>query len=196
MPATVRDRGMAAVVRGYYESRDGGLFTACGETSRRRVVSVADDTAAALRVLTDTSVQPRFLVAQGSPIGRDEVELGTFELVSGDAWNCESRFDEFIYAARGVDAFWALEVTPASVSFVAAPDIKPALFAYRPFAHEGAEFKYSAEDANLSIAITLHPESCVDRMTDTVFAYRAAIESGGLTYSGCAWRGQAERHKQ
>lgn len=181
-----------SILRGYYEARDGGLFTACGETSRRRVPESPETLRAALAQLAGDSDQARFVVAQGRLVDRDVAELGDFELISSDAWNCESRFDEFTYAARGLDGFWSLEVTPASVSFVATPGSKPLLFAYQTFARVGEELQFAAEGAGNSIQVSLRKEACLDRMTDTVFAHRAVILADGVSYEGCAWRGRAE----
>lgn len=181
-----------SILRGYYEARDGGLFTACGETSRRRVSELPEASRAALAQLAGDADQARFVVAQGRLVGRDAAELGDFELISSDAWNCESRFDEFIYAARGLDGFWSLEVTPASVSFVATPGSKPLLFAYQAFARVGEELKFAADGAGNSIQVSLRKDACFDRMTDTIFAHRAVILADGASYDGCAWRGRAE----
>lgn len=181
-----------SILRGYYEAREGGLFTACGETSRRRVSMFPESSRAALAQLVGDSDQPRFVVAQGRLVDRDVVELGDFELISSDAWNCESRFDDFIYGARGLDGFWSLEATPAAVNFVASPGSSPLLFAYQAFAAASDDRKFAAQDASNSIEVILRKETCFDRMTDTIFAHRAAIVANGKAYEGCAWRGRID----
>lgn len=182
----------AADLRGYFEARDGGLFTQCGETTRRRVIAIDNGTRAALA----DSVAPRFLAARGALLGRDEVQIGALELSGGDAWNCESRFDQFVYAARGIDVPWSLEVTTAAVSFSESPGAPPMVFPYRTFSVSGSAwtFAFDAEgtDAAESMHIELAGRVCVDGMTDSVYALTATIETMGRTFAGCAWRGERE----
>ena len=180
-----------AFLRGYYESREGGLFTACGETSRRRVASVDPATAAALVHANATSDRPRFLMAEGNLRGRDEVEIGHFNIISGDAWTCESRLDEIVLGARGIDVLWNIEVTPATVTFVSAPAATPEVRAYAGFdtAADGLVLKIGGADTEFSAH--LRAEACLEALTDTTFGWSILVSAKDHTYKGCAWRGLA-----
>lgn len=179
----------AADVRGYFEARDGGLFTQCGETSRRRVASIAEQTQTVLK----DAPGARFVAARGVLRGSDEVEIGEIEVTGGDAWNCESRFDQFFYAARGTDAPWTLEVTGAAVTFTDAPGSPPLLLPYRAFEKSGDQWRFEVDNGTGdAFRIALVGQACVDRMTDSVHALTATIVAGDRTYRGCAWRGELE----
>jgi uncharacterized membrane protein len=190
---TISQSTATPVLRGYYEAVDGGLFTACGETSRRRVLSFSEQMREALRMLSGMPDQARFMVTQGRLIGRDEVELGAFELISGDAWTCESRLQDFLYGARGEDGSWSLEVTRAAITFIAAPGTPPAVFAYRPLEEKDGALNFVDGQSDTAFSIDLQPTICLDRMTDSVFALKATVSSSDQSYQGCAWRGIGER---
>ncbi len=181
----------AAFVRGYYESRDGGLFTACGETSRRRVTSVDPATAAALAPANVAQDQPRFLMAEGNLRGRDTVEIGRFNMISGDAWNCESRLSEIVLGARGIDALWSLEVTPAAATFVSSPTAAPEIHAFVGLgtASDGLVLQVHGADAEFSAR--LRAEACTEALTDTSFGWSIEVTTKEGSYEGCAWRGLA-----
>ena len=178
-------------LRGYYESGDGGLFTACGETSRRRVTSVDPATAAALAQANATLDRPRFLMAEGNLRGRDEVEIGRFNIISGDAWTCESRLKDIVLGARGIDVLWNIEVTPAAVTFVPAPAATPEVRAYAGFdtASDGLILKIGEADTEFSAH--LRAEACVEALTDTTFGWSILVSAKNHASKGCAWRGLA-----
>lgn len=180
-----------AFVRGYHESRDGGLFTACGETSRRRVTSVDPATAAALVQANATHDQPRFLMAEGNLRGRDAVEIGRFNMISGDDWNCESRLGEIVLGARGIDPMWSLEVTPAAATFVAGPAASAEVHAFVGLgtASDGLVLKVDA--ANAEFNARLRAEACTEALTDTSFGWSIEVTAKNDSYKGCAWRGLA-----
>ncbi len=180
-----------AFLRGYYESRDGGQFTACGETSRRRVISVDPATAAALVQANAAQDRPRFLMAEGNLHGGDAVEIGRFNIISGDAWNCESRLGEIMLGARGIDALWSLEVTPAAATFVAGPNATPEVHAFAGLgiASDGLILNVDAADADFSAH--LRAEACIEALTDTSFGWSIVVTAKDRSYEGCAWRGLA-----
>ncbi len=180
-----------AFLRGYYESRDGGLFTACGETSRRRVTSVDPATAAALVQANAVQDRPRFLMAEGNLRGRDEVEIGRFNIISGDAWTCESRLDDIVLGGRGIDALWNLEVTPAAATFVGSPSATPEVHAFAGLdtASDVLVLKIGGPEADFSVR--LRGELCIEALTDTRFGWSIVVTAKDRSYEGCAWRGLA-----
>lgn len=179
----------ASFLRGYYESRDGGLFTACGETSRRTLASIDPATADALAQENAKQDRPRFLIAEGNLRGRDAVEIGHFNLLSGDAWNCESRLGEIILGARGTDVLWSLEVTPAAATFVAGPTAAPEVHAYAGLAEDGLSLRLGDKDA--AFGVHLRAETCSEAMTGTLFAWSIVVNANKQSFKGCAWRGLA-----
>ncbi len=182
-------RPSVAFIRGYYEASDGGLFTACSETSRRRVTSIDVATAAAMAKANQALDRPRYLMAEGNLSGKDEVEIGPFNLISGDAWNCESRLDDVVLAARGADVLWSLEVTPAAVTFAPAPGAAPEIHAFEALQPGSDGLGLKTTDSKLSAS--LHSGACIETMTDTTFGWSIKLMANGQTFVGCAWRGLA-----
>lgn len=180
-----------AFLRGYYEARDGGLFTACGETSRRRVTSVDPVTAAALVQANALQDRPRFLMAEGDLRARDAVEIGRFNIISGDAWDCDSRLDEIVMAARGSAILWNLEVTRAAASFTLAPAATPEVFAFKSLQGASGEQILTSGSGEASLIANLHADACVEPFTDTTFGWSISVHAIGKEFSGCAWRGLA-----
>ncbi|MEP6882278.1 MAG: hypothetical protein ABI866_09810 [Dokdonella sp.] len=178
-----------ALLRGFYEAREGGLFTACGETSRRRVTSINPDTLVAMTKANEALDRPRFLVAEGNLIARDAVEIGRFNIIAGDAWTCESRLDDIILGARGSEALWSLEATPAAVSFSAGPGAPPEVHAFVGLQSVSEGLALNAGQVEFSA--TLKPEACIEALTDTTFGWSIEVTSGGKKFAGCAWRGLA-----
>ncbi|HET9033726.1 MAG TPA: hypothetical protein VFN25_12575 [Dokdonella sp.] len=178
-----------AFLRGYYEAREGGLFTACGETSRRQVTSIDEATAAALAKANANLDRPRFLMAEGNLSGKADVEIGRFNLISGDAWTCDSRIDDVVLAARGTDVLWSLEATPAAISFVPAPGRAPEVHGFAGLEASSDGLALSAADTGFSAS--LHAGSCIEAMTDTTYGWSIRVLDKGQTFDGCAWRGLA-----
>ena len=178
-------------LRGFFEERDGGLFTACGETSRRHVASIDPATLAAIAKANETLDRPRFLVAEGNLIARDTVEIGRFNLVAGDAWTCETRLDAVILGARGSEVLWSLEAAPAAVSFSAAPGAVPEVHAFAGLQSTPEGLALNARQAEFSAI--LKRQACIEALTDTTFAWSIEVTSGGKKFAGCAWRGLTER---
>ncbi|MFZ1838122.1 MAG: hypothetical protein WAU20_05275 [Dokdonella sp.] len=187
-PSTSRP---ALFLRGYYESRDGGLFTACGETSRRTLASIDPATAAALAEENAKQDRPRFLMAEGNLRGRDAVEIGRFNLISGDAWNCVSRLGEIILGARCTEELWSLEVTPAAATFVAGPSAVPEVHAYAGLADGVDGLSVRLGDKDAAFSVRLRGETCSEAMTGTLFAWSVVVDANGQSFKGCAWRGLA-----
>ncbi len=177
-------------IRGYYEARDGGLFTACGETSRRHVKSIDKATATAMANANKALDRPRFLMAEGNLSGKNEVEIGRFNLISGDAWNCESRLGEVVLAARGTDVLWNLETTAAAVSFTSAPGAETETHGYSGL--EKIEDGFVLKTADSDFSAQLKSAECVEGMTDTTFGWSIQLDAKGQKFDGCAWRGLAE----
>ncbi len=182
---------VAAFLSGYHESRDGGLFTACGETSRRRVTSVDPATAAALVQANAVQDRPRFLMAEGNLRGRDAVEIGHFNIISGDAWNCESRLGEIVLGARGIDLMWSLEVTQAAATFFADPAAAPEVNAFAGLGAASDGLDLRAGEAGADFSAHLRSEACVEALTDTIFGWSIVVTAKDRSFKGCAWRGLA-----
>jgi uncharacterized membrane protein len=178
-------------VRGYYEARDGGLFTACGETSRRRVTAIDTDTAAALAAANKALDRPRFVMAEGNLSGGNAVEIGRFNVIAGDAWNCESRFDRLVLGARGSEVLWSLEVTPAAITLLPAPGAPAEVRAYAGLSSSSDAITVNAGTPDPEFSIRLEPATCVEAMTDTTYGWSISVRSKGRSLSGCAWRGLA-----
>jgi uncharacterized membrane protein len=178
-------------VRGYYEARDGGLFTACGETSRRRVTAIDVDTAAALAAANKTMDRPRFLMAEGNLAGGTGVEIGRFNVIAGDAWNCESRFDRVILGARGSEVLWSLEVTPAAITLLPAPGAAAEVRAFAGLTSTGDGIAVNAGASDPGFEIRLKSGACIEAMTDTTYGWSISVRSKGRSLAGCAWRGLA-----
>ena len=187
--AVAESTASIAFIRGYYEARDGGLFTACGETSRRHVKSIDAATAAAIAKANEGLDRPRFLMAEGNLSGKDDVEIGRLNLISGDSWNCESRLGEFVLSARGSDVMWSLEATPAAISFIAAPGAAAKSHAYAGLEKISDGLALKAADSEFSAK--LQAGACVEAMTDTTFGWSIKVTAEGQTFDGCAWRGLA-----
>ena len=181
----------ALFLRGYHESCDGGLFTACGETSRRTLASIDPATADALAQENAKQDRPRFLMAEGNLRGRDAVEIGRFNLISGDAWNCESRLGDIILGARGTDVLWNLEVTPAAATFIAGPNAAPEVHAYAGLADDADGLSLRLADKDAAFTVRLRAEACSEAMTGTVFGWSIVVDANGQSFKGCAWRGLA-----
>lgn len=178
----------AAPLRGYFEDRDGGLFTACDETWRRHAREVDPATLAALKELAGASAEPLFIAAQGRLLERDGVEIGALELAARDE-SCETRLHGYFFAARGNDPFWTLEAGRDGVVLRTRVDAPAATFAYADFVRDGDAFVYA--DADGALRVRLEPGPCRDSMAPTVYALRARIEASGQHYEGCAWRGDS-----
>lgn len=176
-------------IRGYYEAREGGLFTDCGETSRRHVKSIDQATAAAIAKSNEAADRPRFLMAEGNLSGKDDVEIGRLNLISGDAWNCESRLDDIVLAARGSDVMWSLEATSAAIRFNSAPGTAAESHAYAGLKIVPDGLALKAADSEFSA--NLQAGACVEAMTDTTFGWSIKVNANGQTFEGCAWRGLA-----
>lgn len=183
--------GAQGQVRGFYEAREGGLFTACGETSRRHVRELDAEALAVLPAADAADLEPQFIVASGNLIGRDGVAIVAIDLATRDAFSCESRLDDVILAGRGLQSLWTLEVTAAAVSFSAAPGARPQLFPYRPVSQSQGKTVLESSNADGEIRIELQPGPCSEKMTGTTFGLAASVQTGGQVYSGCAWRGLA-----
>jgi uncharacterized membrane protein len=178
-------------VRGYYEARDGGLFTACGETSRRRVTAIDADTAAALAAANKTLDRPRFLMAEGNLSGGIGVEIGRFNLITGDAWNCESRLDRMVLGARGSDVLWSLEVTPAAITLLPGPGAAADVRAFAGLSSTADGMVVNAGTPDPGFSIHLKRDTCVEAMTDTTYGWSISVRSNGGSFTGCAWSGLA-----
>lgn len=178
-------------VRGIYEAREGGLFTACGETSRRHVLAmdaVAQDVLSAAKV---AETDPHFILASGDLVGRDGVVIRAIDLVTGDAFGCESRLDATILGARGTETLWTLEVTAAAQNFSAGPDAKSQIFPYRSLQASAGTMLLESANADRGIRIELQARPCIEKMTGTTFGLAANIRIDGQSLAGCAWRGLA-----
>lgn len=189
VPSTSEVAKAPVFLRGYFEARDGGLFTACGETSRRRVQSIDADTLAAITKANAALDRPRFVVAEGNLIAREAVEIGRFNIIAGDAWACDSRLDDLIVGARGSDVLWSLEATSAAVSFSAAPGAPPEVHAFAGLQPSAAGLALNADKPEFSA--TLKAGACVEALTDTTFGWSIAVDANGKNFVGCAWRGLA-----
>ncbi len=181
----------AASLRGYYEPRDGGVFTLCGETSRRRVDTMADSTRSALDLL-QASPQPRYMASAGELVGADAVRIGPFEVIGGDSWSCDTPNSQRYYSGRGTVDLWRLEVTRSTLTFDAGPGSSNQVWPYRRFQREADELIYSDAEAAPGIRIRLTPGVCREPMTDSIYALQATIEVASDSYVGCAWRGDRE----
>ncbi|MBN8480260.1 MAG: hypothetical protein J0L88_01580 [Xanthomonadales bacterium] len=181
-----------ASLRGYYEARDGGLFTACDESRRRRIARIDAAAEALLAAHAGAAGEARFVAARGERIGTDAVAIDGIELLAGSAWDCDARFDGFVYAARGVAQPWSLEVTAAAVSFNDEPGAPPLVLPYMPFDAIGKERRFESTVDGSPFHVLLREETCRDTLADTVFAWSARIEAGDRSYEGCAWRGESE----
>lgn len=184
-----RAAGSPAFLRGFYEAREGGLFTACGETSRRHVTSINPETLTAIAKANQAVDRPRFVVAEGNLIARDAVEIGRFNIIAGDAWTCESRLDDVNLGARGSEVLWSLEATPAAVTFSAAPGASPEVHAFTRLQTSPEGLTLNAGMAEFSA--TLKSEACVEALTDTTFGWSIDVTAGDRKFSGCAWLGLA-----
>lgn len=182
-----------ANLRGYYEARDGGLFTPCAETARRRIAHIGESDARTLAEAGTSSSDARFVAARGQLVDRDAVDIDAIEIIAGADWNCESRFDGFLYAARGTAEPWSLEVTPASITFTDEPGAPPLVLAYAPFVVTDDGRLFTAGDADARVRIALSDRRCVESLTGTRFPLEARVDVGERSYTGCAWRGEAER---
>ncbi len=191
IPSTSGDAQSPAFLRGFYEAREGGLFTACGETSRRHVTSINPGTLAAIAKANEVLDRPRFLVAEGNLISRDAVEIGRFNIIAGDAWTCESRLGDVKLGARGSEVLWSLEATPAAVSFSAAPGASPEVHAFTGLQSSPGGFTLNAGKSEFSAS--LKAEACVEALTDTTFGWSIDVTAGDRKFSGCAWLGLATR---
>lgn len=180
----------AGLIRGYYEHRDGGLFTACGETSRRHA-SLQKAPGFVAEALASAAKQPRFLIARGNLVGQDQAEIFGLDLITTDAFDCDSRLEGLLYAGRGNESLWTLEVTPSAMTFTAAPGAKAEVFPYAALVAEGQAHVAETSGAHGTLRIELRDEACSERMTGSVFGHSAKITTAGKTYSGCAWRGLA-----
>jgi uncharacterized membrane protein len=178
-------------VRGYYEAREGGLFTACGETSRRKVTAIDADTAAALAAANKTMDRPRFLMAEGNLAGGTDVEIGRFNVIAGDAWNCESRFDRVILGARGSEVLWSLEVTPAAITLLPAPGAAAEVRAFAGLTSTEDGIAVNAGTPDPGFDVHLQAGACVEAMTDTTYGWKISVHSKDRSLAGCAWRGLA-----
>lgn len=181
-----------ADLRGYYEARDGGLFTACDESRRRRVARIADSAKAMLESSAGAAGEARFVAARGERIGSDAVAIDGIELVAGSARDCDSRFDGFLYAARGTAQPWSLEVTPAAVAFSDEPGAPPVVLGYTRFEATAEGRRFEASLDGVAFRILVRERACRDALTDTLYAFSAEVEAGGNRYEGCAWRGEPE----
>lgn len=189
--ATKPDRPpRSGLIRGYYEHRDGGQFTACGETSRRRV-RVSKATEALSSALASAGAKPRFLIASGNLVGQDQAEIFGLDLITTDAFDCDSRLDRALYAGRGNESLWTLEITPAGMTFTAAPGAKAEMFPFVDLVAQGQARVAEASGAHGTLRVELRDEACTEKMTGSVFGLSAKIMIGGKPYSGCAWRGLA-----
>ena len=180
----------AGLIRGYYEHREGGLFTACGETSRRKV-HMPKAPGFMAEALASAGDMPRFLIARGNLVGQDRAEILGLDLITTDAFDCDSRLEGLLYAGRGSELLWSLEVTPSAITFTAAPGAKAEVFPYAALVVEGQAHVAEASGARGRLRIELRDEACTEKMTGTVFGLSARITTAGKTYSGCAWRGLA-----
>lgn len=179
------------LIRGYYEHRDGGLFTACGETSRRRV-RMPKAPGFLADALASGGDKARFLIARGNLVGQDGAELFGLDLITTDAFDCESRLDPLLYGGRGSVSLWALEITPAKITFTSAPGASAEVFPNAALVAQGSTRVAEVANAHGTLRIELRAEACAETMTGTVFGLSAKITTGGKTYSGCAWRGLAD----
>ena len=183
--------GTADFLRGYFESRDGGLFTVCGETSRRQVRAMDAATSAALVEANSSIDRPRFVMAAGNLRGRDALEIGRFEIISGDAFNCESRLEEIVVAARGSAVLWSLEVTRAAASFAPAPTALPVVYPFMSLQEVDGEQVLASGAGDARLTARLRQAACVEPLTDTTFGWSISVQADGMEFSGCAWHGLA-----
>lgn len=181
-----------ASLRGYYEAREGGLFTACDESRRRRIARISDAAKVLLESPAGATGEARFVAARGERVGSDAVAIDGIELVAGSAWDCDSRFDGFLYAARGVAQPWSLEVTPAAVGFSDEPGAPPVVAPYARFDASAQGRRFEADVDGMPFRVLVREETCRDALAGTVFAFSAQVEAGGHRYEGCAWRGESE----
>ncbi len=181
-----------ASLRGYYEARDGGRFTVCDESRRRRIARISHAAKALLDPAAGATGEARFVAARGERVGNDAVAIDGIELVAGSAWDCDSRFDGFLYAARGTASPWTLDVTSTVVSFSDEPGAPPLMLGYERFAASGEGRRFEDTVDGTPFRIVVKEESCRDALTDTVFAFTARVEVDGRAFDGCAWRGEPE----
>ncbi|WP_440222406.1 hypothetical protein ACQQ2N_15120 [Dokdonella sp. MW10] len=185
--ATVEAIASAPRVRGVVEARE-GFFTACGETTRRRITSIGDGVADAVRTLDAKGEAPRFVIAEGRLSGQDGVELDALELAGTDAWTCESRLDGIAYAARGAQGEWSVEATASATTLVAAPGAAPLVVPY-----VAPRMERTAPPSEGPVAITIERVPCEEPLTGSVYGWKATVVHGGRTLVGCAWHGDLRR---
>ena len=180
----------AGLIRGFYEHREGGLFTACGETSRRKVhMPTAPGFMA--EALANAGDKPRFLIARGNLVGQDQAEILGLDLITTDAFDCDSRLEGLLYAGRGSELLWSLEVTPSAMTFTPAPGAKAEVFQYAALLAEGQTHVAETFGVHGRLRIELRDEACSEKMTGSVFGHSVKISTAGKTFTGCAWRGLA-----
>ena len=89
------------------------------------------------------------------------------------------------FVALGTEPFWSVEVSPDQLRYSTPEDIPGAVFAARRSADAGG-ITYTGSLGDAGVVLRISAGQCSDGMSDTVYAYRAALTLADRELRGCA----------
>ena len=88
------------------------------------------------------------------------------------------------FQALGTEPFWSVEVMTGELRY-SSPEVSGITFAASE-AKDGKGVRYSGTMDGKALSLLIEPGKCSDGMSDTVYAWQAALTIVGKTEHGCA----------
>lgn len=90
-----------------------------------------------------------------------------------------------LYRALGTEPFWSVEVTPGRLRY-SSPENQAGTEFAASRSNEGAATVFTGGLEGKPVTLRITPGTCSDGMSDTVYSFKAQLEIGTDTLSGCA----------
>lgn len=87
--------------------------------------------------------------------------------------------------ALGTEPFWSVEIAPDGLRYSDPENIEGTAFAATAVP-DGAGGRWTGTLRGQPLTLLVLPGACSDGMSDTVYPFKATLERGGQTLSGCA----------
>jgi uncharacterized membrane protein len=181
-PSLMRLRGNALM------GKDGYGIVACGQETQQ-VAAFGPDAQAALDKFLAGGAKEFFIDGWGRTDAEGKPTFESFERLYTEGPGCDDRdVGNLIYALRGNEPFWAIDVTPQGIK-LERPDHPAVEVAYAPFAVQGDVRRLEADAGGTPLVVEIAPGTCSDGMSDTVYGHTATVTLGAETLKGCAFAG-------
>lgn len=93
--------------------------------------------------------------------------------------------DTMKFTARGTEPFWSVSVQRGQLRYLS-PDQPEGVAFAATATRSGSGYRYAGTLATKPVTLVIAPGRCSDGMSETVYAYTAALTIGAQALRGCA----------